>query len=294
MLFCDQSLMPVVPTETVSKRPAVSGGARLRYTDEVGVGTRLTGQWVRPPLHLAKAYHENDWEISILTSPTAGLLDGDLLEVEATVATGAKAALISPAACRVHTMAAGHATVRQHYTVESGAVLDVWPAPLILQKAAALRQSTRLDVAGDATVLLCEVVTPGRAAFGEVFEFTEWRSQLRIFREGALLAYENFSGQPQRGDFADWRQLYPQGSYASFYFLSPEPLADLVQILHDLDTPEAMIGASPLRAGGLGVKILAADGISLRKTLFLVRNLLIQHSKLSFPPALQRAQTFFN
>jgi urease accessory protein len=104
-------------------------------------------------------------------SPTAGLLENDLLEVEATVAAEANAALISPAACRVHTMHAGCATVRQHYIVESGAVLDVWPAPLILQEDASIRQFTRLDVAADATVLLCELVSPGRTAFGEAFEF---------------------------------------------------------------------------------------------------------------------------
>lgn len=286
--------MPPKETSCALMHSTVTGGARLRYTDTQGVGTRLTEEWVRPPLHLSKAYHENGWEISILTSPTAGLLSGDVMEVEATVAEGAKAALISPAACRVHTMDSGYATVRQHYTVESGAVLDVWPAPLILQRESALSLSTRLDVAADATVLLCEVVTPGRVAFGEMFAFSEWCSQLRVYREGKLLAYENFSARPEHGDLADWRQLYPQGSYASFYFLTPEPLDDLVQVLHDLDTPGAMVGASPLRSGGLGVKLLAVDGISLRKTIFLVRNLLIQYSKKTFPPALCRAQTFFN
>ena len=65
-------------------------------------------------------------------------------------------------------------------------------------------------------------------------------------------------------------------------------------MIHDLETPDAMIGASPLREGGLGIKILARDGISLRKTIFLVRNLLIYKSKIDFPQALHRAQTYFN
>lgn len=294
MLFCDSKLMAVLPAESASTRPGVLGGARLRYTWRPSVGTSLAEQWVRPPLYLNKAYHEDEWAISILMSPTAGLFDNDLLEIDVTVSAGAKAALISPAACRVHTMDAGHATVRQHYTVEDGAVLDVWPAPLILQKNASLRQVTRLDVDPGATVLLFEIVSPGRAAFGEAFEFTEWCSQLKIYRQGVLLAYENFNCQPERGDVADWQALYPTGSYASFYFFSPQPLANLIQKLHDLETPDSMVGASPLREIGLGIKILAADGISLRKTIFMVRNLLILHTKHSFPGALQRSQTYFN
>lgn len=286
--------MSTAPKNVPSARPAVTGGARLRYVASPEWGTRLMEQWVSPPLHLSKAYHEDNWAISLLTSPTAGLLDGDLLEVDVTVDAGAQAALISPAACRVHTMASGNARVRQHYTVGAGALLDVWPAPLILQKEASIYQQTQLNVATDATVFLCEVVTPGRAAFGETFEFTEWCSRLRIYRDGDLLAYENFSCMPARGDAADWRQRYPSGSYASLYLLSPKPLGELVQSIHDMELPDATIGASPLRVGGLGVKILAADGISLRKAISSVRNLLTAHAEIQCPQALRRAQTFFN
>ena len=76
--------------------------------------------------------------------------------------------------------------------------------------------------------------------------------------------------------------------------MSPEPLGDIIQKIHDLETPDAIIGDSPLREGGLGIKILARDGISLRKTIFLVRNLLIIKSIQDFPQALHRAKTYFN
>lgn len=286
--------MPTAFPDAVLARRGVGGGARLRYEASDSGTTRLSEQWVRPPLHLSKAYHADGWALSLLTSPTAGLLDGDLLEVDATLEPGARAALISPAACRVHTMNSGFARVEQRYKVGAGAVLDVWPAPLILQRNSSVRQTTQLNVDSNATVLFCEIVTPGRAAFGEAFEFTEWRSNLRIYRDSVLLAYENFSCRPEGGDVADWRQRFPSGSYASLYCLSPEPLRELVQSIHDLDVADSRIGASPLRSGGLGVKILAGDGISLRKAIFSVRNLLIDHTNTSFPQALQRAQTFFN
>lgn len=281
-------------TQMDSGRSAVRGGATLHYTLGSDGATHLTGQWVRPPLHMTKAYHEKGWAISQMMSPTAGLLDGDLLEVSCTVDEGACAALISPAACRVHTMTGGHATIRQKYQVGAGAALDVWPAPLILQKEASLRQETELHLAEDSTVLMCEVIMPGRASFGEQFAFTEWRSKLRIYLADQLVSYENFSVNPAAGDVDDWRSQYPDGSYASLYFLTPKPLDGLVQILHDLEVETASIGASPLRVGGLGIKILAADGISLRKAVFAVRAKLIEHAGLAFPTALKRAQTFFH
>ena len=275
-------------------RSAVLGGAKLSYSPIAGFGTRLNNQWVRPPLHLAKAYHEKNWAISILTSPTAGLLADDRLEISATIMPNAKAAIISPAACRVHTMAQGHAEIKQHYKVEAGAVLDIWPAPIVLQKDAALRQSTFIEAAPDATVFFCELVSPGRAAFGERFCFREWRSHTRVERDGELLALENFFCDPSSGDLEDWRTLYPNGNYASFYYLSALPLNDIVQQLHQLELTGAILGASPLRVGGIGIKIIAADGIELRKTVALVRNLLIIHSNISVPQALRRSQTFYN
>jgi urease accessory protein len=277
-----------------SARPAVLGGARLRYTVDPTIGTQLKSQWVRPPLHLAKAYTEKDWAISLLTSPTAGLLEGDKIEVDVSVDPGAKVALISPAACRVHMMDQGNAVIEQSYKVGSGALLDVWPAPLILQKDARLEQSTRVEVAGDSVLLFCEVVSPGRAAYGESFTFTQWKSRLKIFRDEKLVAFENFSCRPGQGDLMDWRAQYPEGSYASFYFLAPFPMEDLVESLHQIECEEASIGASPLREGGMGIKILAADGLHLRKTVFLVRKMLYEIVGNDLPHALRRAQTFFH
>lgn len=301
MLFSNKGLngrslkMPAISSDVSAMRRSVVGGARLCYTPRAdGPGTRLAEQWVRPPLHMTKAYHEEGWAISQLMSPTAGLLDGDVLEVKARVEAGAKAALISPAACRVHTMPSGYAQIQQSYAVGAEAVLDVWPAPLILQASAALKQTTRLEVDPSATVLMCEVISPGRATFGESFQFAEWSSKLRITRNGRLLAFENFSVSPAAGDCADWRAQYPSGTYASLYYLSPLSLDLLVQSMHELEIENAAIGASPLREGGLGMKILAADGMSLRKAIFSVRNLLIVHSGITFPSALKRAQTFFN
>jgi len=280
------------PSIIQSSRPAVKGGATLYYEAD-GSGTTLKKQWVRPPLHLAKTYRDNQWAINLLTSPTAGLLEGDSLEVNCTVKAGARAALVSPAACRVHTMHDGHASIKQQYYVEAHAVLDVWPAPLILQKNAHLCQETKLEIETSSTVLLTEIVSPGRASYGESFAFKTWRSQLRIYRSGKLIAYENFKVEPHTGDVADWRSVFPDGPYVSIYFLTPHSITNLINPLNNLSSEVVAIGASSLRQGGLGIKVLAKDGLALRKSVLQIRELLIPQSGVEFPQTLKRAQTFF-
>lgn len=285
--------MALAETElTQPQRPAVQGGVRLRY-ESTDNSTSLIEQWVRPPLHIAKTYHENSWAINLLTSPTAGLLQDDQLKVECTVGKGAKAALISPAACRVHTMAEGKAIIQQHYRVSDDAVLEVWPAPLVLQSASKLKQITKVEVEASGTLLLTEIISPGRTTYGESFEFDFWHSQLRIYRLGALLTYENFQVHPRNNDVPDWRNWFPTGPYVSIYFLTPQSISNIIEPLNNLSSGEVAVGASPLREGGLGIKVLAQDGLALRKSVLQIRELLIDLSGISFPSALKRAQTFF-
>lgn len=287
----------VSPTESLSRpvfeRPAVRGGARLRYewcplTEQ----TRLVQQWVRPPLYMNKAYHEKGWALSQLMSPTGGLLQDDVLEIDVELGTGARAALISPAACRVHTMPAAYAHIRQTFRVGAEAIFDLWPAPLILQAGARLQQQTRVEIAPSARVLLCELVSPGRVAFGEAFRFDEWRSKLEICCEGELLVYENFTARPSQGDLADWQALFPGGLYASLYYLSPDPMETLIEALNGVSDHACYVGASPLRRGGIGIKLIAEDGCALRRTITQLRTLILP-AQDALPHALKRAQTFF-
>lgn len=287
-------MMPAVEPAHRSGGASVDGGARLAFVRREGSGTVLTEQKVRPPLHLAKTFHENDWAVSLLTSPTAGLLEGDRILLDCRVGEGARSAVLSPAACRVHAMKSGSAFIGQSIDVGAGGCLDLWPAPLILQAEASLRQETTVHLAAEASLLLTEIITPGRVARGETFCFSSWTSRLRIHREGALCAFEQFQVRPSDGDAPDWRTALPNGSYASLHAFAPELPGGLIEALHALaDGKVLRLGASPLRGNGLGIKLLAADGIILRKAILAVRLLLHERAVFRFPELLRRGQTFF-
>ncbi len=273
---------------------AVKGGAQLFYEPREGGATRLSRQRIQPPLHLGKSHPCDQWAISLLMSPTAGLLSGDSIDINIELASDAKAGVISPAACRVHEMAHGYAQINQTLNINSKAVLDFWPAPLILQKNSRLKQKTNLNIASDAIALLCETTIPGRVASEEFFEFDSWQSSLKIERSGKLIAFENFIVCPDSGDAADWKTVTPKGSYASLYCLCPQTLNHVVEHIHEIKIKGARIGASPLHEGGLAIKVLACDGISLRAAILSLRTALIPQLKVPFPNTLERAQTFFN
>ncbi len=274
-------------------RSAVKGGAHLVYGLNSLGASSLIKQWVSPPLHISKAHQEEGFAISQLLSPTAGLLEGDILEMEVTVQENTNAAVISPAACRIHSMNSGYAHIQQTYSVEKDGYLDVWTAPLILQATSRLKQKTVLNVATGGCLLFCEIITPGRSAFGEQFAFEQWQSNTRIFYDGNLINYENFTCEPKKGDVRDWQEAYPDGNYASIYLICDRDFEAIIADMHQIETPEAIIGLSDLNGPGLGIKVLAKDGVSLRKTIILVREKLFEALHFNIPPSLNRSQSFF-
>ena len=274
-------------------RSAVKGGANLVYGLNSLGASALIKQWVSPPLHISKAHEEDGFSVSQLLSPTAGLLQGDLLEIEVSVQENTKAAIISPAACRVHSMNSGCAHIKQSYSVEKGGFLDVWTAPLILQSDSKLKQETVLHVSNGGCMLFCEIIAPGRGAFGERFAFDKWESNTCIYNNGTLINYENFTCEPQKGDVQDWQEAFPEGNYASIYLINNRDFNEFIAEMHQIETPDAVIGLSDLNGSGIGVKILAKDGVSLRKTIVCLRERLFEELNLIIPPVLNRSQSFF-
>ena len=274
-------------------RSAVKGGAHLVYGLNSLGASSLIKQWVSPPLHISKAHQEDGFAISQLLSPTAGLLEGDILEMKVTVQENTNAAVISPAACRIHSMNSDYAHIQQTYSVEKGGYLDVWAAPLILQATSRLKQETVINVSIGGCLLFCEVIAPGRSAFGEQFAFEKWQSNTRIFYGGNLINYENFTCEPKKGDVRDWQEAYPNGNYASLYLICNREFEAIIAEMHKIEMPEAIIGLSNLNKSGLGIKVLARDGVSLRKAILFVREKLFEMMEFNIPPALNRSQSFF-
>ncbi len=291
----------VSPTKDITTAyGGVFGGVDLVYDTRVNSSNKqhsyLAKQWVRPPLHLAKSYEENQWALNLLMSPTAGLLAGDRIKLNIQVINQAKAAVISPAACRIHTMKSGSASITQHYKISNQSILDIWAAPLILQKQASLNQNTRVDIDASSTLFMLESIMPGRSAYAESFTFDAWSTKLEIYLDEELLVYENFTVEPNRGDTKDWQTFYPDAHYASFYYISPQVKKEFITQLHELELGvDNKLGAS-LCAGnkGIGIKILSRNSLHLRKAILAVRNFFEEQTSTSFPHASKRAQTFYH
>ena len=167
-----------------------------------GGRTCLVGQLVNPPLVVQRALYLDqalpDMAFIYLANPTAGILQGDHLEVRVNVAPGAKAHLTTQSATKVFAMPDGSAFQETELTLERGAYLEYLPDQVIPFRGAKFSQRTSITVATDATLIYGEVIAPGRTARGESLAYDCFKSHLSINTSDGFPIYrEGFSLTPK-------------------------------------------------------------------------------------------------
>ncbi len=261
--------------------------------------TALGAQSFRAPMHVGKGHWDGDGSGGALLVHTvnapAGLFAGDAVDWRVRVEPGARLRLVAPSATRVfrHARPDGEMspgedarTDQAFHVAGAGAWLEVWPEGFIPHAGSRHRQATCLDVAAGGGALLCEILSPGRVASGEAWAFERLRWALDITHAGRPVARERWDLAPveRPESLAGWR-LEGAGSfagppfYASLFLVGTagaDPDDPRWQALHDLHDASRWIGVSRLDGGaGWSVKVLAADGAVLRRTLATVRATLL-------------------
>jgi urease accessory protein len=257
------------------------GGSSLRghlravaAVDELGE-TYLREQSFRAPLHLSKPHHDAGALVVNMVSPTAGLFDGDEVEVAVTVEKGARLVLTTPGACRIHRARSEMAAVmRQEITVQAGGFAEFFPELIIPQQGARYRQQTTLRVEAGGTLLFFEWLAPGRVASGETFAYAHLQWDTDLWHDGALIAREHYILKPGGHHLASLRTVHEASHYLGCF------------VVGDLDCPsseiealggdDVLIGSGRLTASGWTIKALCRDSLAARRTLGALRRLSYQ------------------
>lgn len=185
------------------------------------------------------------------TSP--GLLAGDKLSMSICLEADSELCLLDQAATKVHVMPEQQAAeVNYTITVGAGATLEFLPEPLILFADAMLKQTTEITVDATAGLSLGEIVLPGRIARGEVYEFREYFSRIRVKgTDGDFWFVENMKLLGRANRFAA-DALFASGK------ISGKVLGTLLLIL-----PEAVASAQALAQLSADIEQFSEDSFEL-------------------------------
>lgn len=256
--------------------PRLAGHLELTCSVDKSGQSYLSQQSFNAPFHISKPYWDGHVLVVQVVNPTAGLFEGDSLRSHVSVESRAFMHLASPSASRIHTMREGRAEVDQKFSVGTKSWLEVSPAPLIPQRNSRYRQVTLIKVAPGGELFFAEVLSPGRVAHGECFEFSEIDWECNLFWDHRLIARERFFLQPDNSSLNCLRGPFPNSYYASCYLVS-DRISDQGSCwseIRNLNSTDAFVGTSRLVAAGWSIKILARESLVLHRTIQSIRRIL--------------------
>lgn len=220
--------------------------------------------------------HRADAE-AVIVNTAGGLTGGDLIEISAEVQPGATLTMTTQAAERAYQAQPGEiARVRTDITVGASARLNWLPQELILFDRSALNRRLTIDLADNARLLMGEPMVFGRAAMGESLSEVSFNDRIRVCRGGQPIFLDGMSLTADvTSHLARPAIANGAGAMASMIYVAPDAAAQLDEVRTLLP---ATAGASLIAPDVLVMRLLAADGFEMRRSLIPILDLLSQNT----------------
>jgi urease accessory protein len=226
--------------------------------------TRLLSDFVKVPYHLTGTLDSDPapgLTTICLQDPTGAVTQGDRHTLSVEARRGSLAHVTNQSATKVQSMKASYAHLDATLVAESGAYLEYIPGPTILNENARCLQTTSVEMADDATVIVGDVFVPNGLSDHEPFSFDHFHSRLEASVDDSLVCADAVDLRPDERDPRDPATVGEFGVIGTLYVLAPssEALDDLADAIHDrvAEMPDVHGGTSLLRDdAGLTVRVL--------------------------------------
>jgi urease accessory protein len=225
-----------------------------------------------------------------IASPGGGVLQGDRLEVDIAVESGAQLSVGTTSATRVYAMPRGGAEAMTNFTVGAGAYAEYVPDPFIPFAGSRYTSRSRHVVAETGTLLITEVVGPGRQARGESLAYDLFQTDTEVRRPDGTLLFRDSTrlhpgdGLASPGLLGGWRAL------GIFYAIAGELDASVFDAaLTECEALNVSAGCSDLpHRAGAWFRVLADDSPTAQTAIAAAWKTARRHVLGCDPPASRR------
>lgn len=250
-----------------------------------GDTSRVVHRYQRAPLQFFQPIYLDsarpDMPFIVLLQQGGGLLQGDRYRLDITCHEGAAVHVTSQAATKLYKCDDNFATQRVTITAGAGSVVEYLPDITIPYRQSRFYQRTDLHIDPEATVIVGEVLTAGRVAYGERHAYDIFSAQTNAYAlDGKLLAADTVKLQPHLGDLEGLALLGPYAAFGLLYIFSRQcPPAPLISILREAlgaaarVVDKTIVGVTELPNGcGVAVRMLGPTGAAVEHARMVAWN----------------------
>ena len=137
--------------------------------------TSITKQFSQVPLQIQRAIYPEkslpEMAYVYIISPSGGILQGDRYKIDITLKNNALSHITTQGATRIYSMNSNSASQILNITVDENCYLEYIPDQIIPYQNSRFYQKVNLNIHDEATIIYSEVLTSGRVAMKESFDY---------------------------------------------------------------------------------------------------------------------------
>ena len=208
--------------------------------------TRMPHVFQQPPLKASRELYEGkDPTATVyIMESSGGMVAGDRNDITVKLAPDSRVRLTQQSALKIYPSHTGETCLYKiDVEIAERARLEWMPEVIIPFVDAKFQVDTTLRVSADSTILWGEIIAPGREKRGEIFDYTSFRSNFKIFVADELIAFDSLHFSPRELELGGIGLLEGAMYVGSIWLVSPN--------INDVDIrtiQETLISEDGLRA----------------------------------------------
>lgn len=213
-------------------------------------------------------YLREDYMQVMVLSASAGIMEGDVQKFDIHVNSGTSMEYLSQAYEKIHKMKEGMARREIKIVVEPEAFLKYAPLPTIPFKDSAFENHLKIELKEKTSRLLFqEILSCGRAACGEEFDYRYYHNHVAVQEEGKLIYLDNTRYDPKLFEMSGTGMYEGFTHLLNLAFFNIEKSEGWITAVRELldETPDIEGGVTRIASGDAAVRILGKGSEPLLK-----------------------------
>lgn len=200
--------------------------------------TVLTKQFSQVPLFIQRTLYPEeslpDMAYLYVISPSGGILQGDRYKIDISLKNKAISHMTTQGATRIYSMNSNYSSQIINITVEEDCYFEYIPEQIIPYKNSRYYQKVNLNVHDNSTLIYSEVLTPGRVAMNESFEYDICYLRMHCTNQDNKIRFlENTKIEPKKQTVKDFVILGEYDTVGTVYILTrKENVIELENIIN--------------------------------------------------------------
>ena len=208
-------------------------------------------------------------------SPSGGILQGDRYRTDVSLKNNAVAHMTTQGATSIYSMNSNFASQLLNITVDENCYLEYIPDQIIPNKNSRYYQKVNLNVHKNATLVYSEILTPGRVAMGESFEYDICYLRTHCKNQDNKIRFlENTKIEPKMQKLKNFGILGKYNTVGTMYILTrKEMVIELESSINEgiKNTDSISVGSSILPdESGIVIRILGNKTDNVSDVIFKI------------------------